>query len=87
MGKIVLLFTLISFHFIYGYEHVCEEGGMKFKKGETITVECEQFTCEEPAINLMVGKKCNTRPEHDGCKFGEGDLSLPFPDCCPKEVC
>ncbi|KAF5270648.1 hypothetical protein FQA39_LY01386 [Lamprigera yunnana] len=74
-------------YFALGFGQFCEESGIEFKKGETVTIpgQCESFTCEEPKINLMLGKRCETNRK--GCVEEPGDNSKDFPDCCPKFVC
>mgnify|MGYP003352416105 CR=1 FL=1 len=86
--SIVFICVILHQNRVFGFGQFCEESGIEFKKGETITVpgECVSFTCEEPGINLMVGKKCDSKPRK-GCKFETGDDSKPFPECCPKEIC
>ncbi|KAK4873651.1 hypothetical protein RN001_013011 [Aquatica leii] len=77
------------FRNVEAFGQFCEESGIQFKKGETITVpgECVSFTCEEPGVNLMVGKRCEEKKSIGGCKVEPGDDSKEFPDCCPKLIC
>ncbi|KAK4875305.1 hypothetical protein RN001_011727 [Aquatica leii] len=59
-------------------------GTMKDGETKTLQGECVRASCS-PGVISYAG--CGVIGLREGCVLGPEDLSKPYPDCCPGEVC
>ncbi|KAK4873675.1 hypothetical protein RN001_013035 [Aquatica leii] len=68
---------------------LCVKDGIRFQQGQSISVpgQCMKITCEDAATNGQSGIICAYAQPRPGCRWSSTNYALPYPQCCPVEIC
>ncbi|XP_034140000.1 venom toxin OcyC11 isoform X1 [Drosophila guanche] len=82
----VLCLLVLGAHSLLALAVDCDFEGHKLNTGESYKPngQCMQYTCEGP--KQLIGKNCPMEAHRKRCKL-VGDVTKPYPQCCPKFQC
>ncbi|XP_034490753.1 venom peptide HsVx1 [Drosophila innubila] len=83
----VLCTLVLGAHLMLVLGFDCEYKGQKFMAGENLHLqdECALFTCHSPVLSSTLS--CPSVVRALPCRKLKGDVSKPFPECCPRLDC